>query len=56
MKEEIETVFDSKVAGVMPLSEDLVELGSADIISLLMPNHPWSKAITSVAKTIMETN
>lgn len=56
MKEEIETVFDSKVAGVMPLSEDLVELGSRDIISLLMPDHDWSKAIADVAKTIMETN
>lgn len=56
MKEEIETVFDSKVAGVMPLTEDLVELGSRDIISLLMPDHDWSKAIADVAKTIMETN
>jgi MinD-like ATPase involved in chromosome partitioning or flagellar assembly len=56
IKGEIETVFESKVAGVMPLSEDLVELGSSDLISLLMPDHPWSKEIVKVAKTIMETN
>lgn len=56
IKEEIASVFGCNVAGVMPLSEDLVELGSSDLISLLKPDHPWSKEIAKVAKTIMETN
>jgi MinD-like ATPase involved in chromosome partitioning or flagellar assembly len=53
VREEIEGVFNSKVAGVMPLSEDLVELASSDLISLKDPDHPWSKAITEVAETVM---
>ena len=56
IKEEIASVFGCEVAGVMPLTEDLVELGSRDIISLLKPDHPWSKVIAEVATTIMETN
>jgi MinD-like ATPase involved in chromosome partitioning or flagellar assembly len=56
LKKQMEEAYNSTVAGVMPLSEDLVELGSADIFSLCEPNHPWSKTITDVAKLIMETN
>lgn len=53
VKEEIEGVFNSPVAGVMPLTEDLVELASSDLIALLMPEHPWSKAITEVSQAVM---
>jgi MinD-like ATPase involved in chromosome partitioning or flagellar assembly len=56
LKKQMEEAYGSPVAGVMPLTEDLVELGSADIFSLYKPNHPWSKTIVKVAKTIMATN
>ncbi|MEK6221840.1 MAG: MinD/ParA family protein, partial [Chloroflexota bacterium] len=56
IKEEIEGVFDVEVAAVLPLSEELVDLASSDLISLTLPEHPWSLGITSVAKMIMETN
>jgi MinD-like ATPase involved in chromosome partitioning or flagellar assembly len=56
VKEEIESAFDCKVAGVMPLTEDLVELGSSDLISLRQPDHPWSQAIKTVAQAIMDTD
>jgi MinD-like ATPase involved in chromosome partitioning or flagellar assembly len=56
LKKQIEEAYGSPVAGVMPLTEDLVELGSADIFSLSEPNHAWSKTIVDVAKTIMEAD
>lgn len=55
VKKEIEAVFDCPVAGVMPLTEDLVELGSSDLIALRNPEHPWSKAIAGVAQAILDT-
>jgi MinD-like ATPase involved in chromosome partitioning or flagellar assembly len=55
LKAQMEEAYESTVVGVMPLSEDLVELGSADIFSLYLPDHPWSKTIAQVAKVIMET-
>jgi MinD-like ATPase involved in chromosome partitioning or flagellar assembly len=54
VKEEIEAAFDSPVVGVMPLTEDLVELASSDLISLLIPEHPWSVAVNDVAKAVMD--
>ncbi len=53
VKAEIEELFDAPVAGVMPLSEDLVENGSADLFSLKEPNHPWSKALKDIAAMVL---
>jgi hypothetical protein len=38
----------------MPLTEDMVDLQSADIFSLRYPNHPWSVQIKNVAERILE--
>lgn len=54
MRAEIEKTYDVPVAGVMPLSEDLVALASKDIFSLRFPDHVWSKAIVEVAEAVME--
>jgi MinD-like ATPase involved in chromosome partitioning or flagellar assembly len=48
-----EEIFHAPVAGVLPLSEDMVDLGSADIFSLRYPDHPWSKELRSAAKIIL---
>lgn len=56
VKEAIEDQFECPVAGVMPLTEDLVELASSDIISLRMPEHPWSVAISGVAQAVMNAD
>jgi MinD-like ATPase involved in chromosome partitioning or flagellar assembly len=53
VKAEIEGVFNSTVAGIMPLTEDLVELASSDLIALKDPDHPWSKAIKGVSQAVM---
>lgn len=53
VKAEIEGLFNAPVAGVMPLSEDLVDNGSADIFSLKEPNHPWSKALRDIAEMVL---
>jgi MinD-like ATPase involved in chromosome partitioning or flagellar assembly len=48
-----EETFRAPVAGVLPLSEDMVDLGSADIFSLRHPDHSWSQELRSAAKTIL---
>lgn len=53
MKEEISAVYDVPVAAVLPLTEDLVDLGSSDLFSLVHPDHPWSKGVAEVAKLIL---
>jgi MinD-like ATPase involved in chromosome partitioning or flagellar assembly len=50
---EVQGKFHATVAGVLPLSEDMVELASSDIFSLRFPNHPWSQELRRAAKTIL---
>ncbi len=55
IKAEVSEKFDAPVAGVMPLSEDLVDNSSADLFSLKKPDHPWSRALRDIAKMVMAT-
>jgi MinD-like ATPase involved in chromosome partitioning or flagellar assembly len=48
-----EETFQASVAGVLPLSEDMVDMGSADLFSLRYPDHPWSKELARAAQTIL---
>ena len=47
-------MYDTPVATVMPLTEDLVELASEDIFSLCLPEHPWSCAVQDVVDRILK--
>lgn len=53
IRAQVEATFHAPVAGVLPLSEDMVDMGSADIFSLRYPDHPWSVELRSAAKTIL---
>jgi MinD-like ATPase involved in chromosome partitioning or flagellar assembly len=53
IRAEVDEKFHASVAGVLPLSEDMADMGSADIFSLRFPNHPWSQELRSAAKTIL---
>lgn len=56
IKSQVQDTFNCPVAGVLPLSEDLVENASKDIFSLAAPDHPWSQVIKAIATTLMATN
>ena len=53
IKAEVSELFDAPVAGVMPLSEDLVDNGSSDLFSLKEPDHPWSRALRDIAEMVL---
>jgi MinD-like ATPase involved in chromosome partitioning or flagellar assembly len=54
IKETVEQFYNAEVAGVMPLTEDMVDLASGDIFSLRYPNHLWSRQIRGVAERILK--
>lgn len=49
---KVTDLYDTPVAGVLPMSEDMADLGSADIFTLCKPDHPWSKGIFDVVNYI----
>lgn len=53
VKREVGETYGCEVAGVLPLSEDMVRLGSAGIFSLHYPNHPLTAIIKEIASKIL---
>lgn len=52
LHEDVESKYGVKVAGILPLSEDMVDLGSGDIFSLVYPDHEWSATVRGVAQAL----
>jgi MinD-like ATPase involved in chromosome partitioning or flagellar assembly len=55
VSEQVTSFYNAPVAAVFPLSEDMVDMGSADIFSLRFPDHVWSRALREVAQTLLNT-
>jgi MinD-like ATPase involved in chromosome partitioning or flagellar assembly len=54
LKEQVEKTYNAEVAGIMPLSEEMIQLASSDIFCLRFPEHPCSKVIDGVALSIIK--
>lgn len=45
--------YDVPVAGMLPLSEDVAANASANVFSVLQPEHPWSKAMAAITADVV---
>jgi MinD-like ATPase involved in chromosome partitioning or flagellar assembly len=52
VKKQIEKVFGFNVAAVLPHSDDLIELGSRDLLYITHREHPFSRGIEVIANRI----
>ena len=53
LKAEVEETYGAPVAGILPLSEEMIQLGSSDLFYLRYPDHPFSKVIKSVGTLLL---
>lgn len=56
LKQQVEAVYQESVAGILPLSEELVLLANRDIFCLHSPNHPFSQQIKVIAQQITRSS
>ena len=54
LRHQIETSYEASVAGILPVSEEMIALGSAGIFSLRYPDHPYSQGVREIADQIMK--
>jgi MinD-like ATPase involved in chromosome partitioning or flagellar assembly len=52
LKQRVENTYKTTVAGILPISEEMLELGSRDIFSLRYPDHPWTEEVSKIAKQV----
>jgi septum site-determining protein MinD len=50
---QVESEFQAKVAGILPLTFDVAENASKDLFALSFPNHEWSQELHKVMETIL---
>lgn len=53
VRAEIERIYDLPVAGILPLSEDVVRLASNGVFCVEEPDHPISKEIARIAERVV---
>ncbi len=53
VKQQVGQTYGCRVAGILPLSEDVVRLASAGIFCLRYPDHPVSRELRRIAAQIM---
>jgi len=53
IKEQAETTFEAPVAGVLPLSEDMVRLASSDIFARRFPDHPFTQGVRQILSRLL---
>jgi MinD-like ATPase involved in chromosome partitioning or flagellar assembly len=54
LQQKVEEAYDVPVAGIFPLSEDVVKLASEGVFCVRNPDHPISHEFQKVAQRIME--
>jgi len=52
LRDRIQETYSSPVAAILPLSEDVAQMQSADIFSLHYPDHPFSQGIQQIVDVI----
>lgn len=53
LRQKVQTTYNVPVAGVFPLSEEMVELASSDLFCLRYPEHPWTRELNKVVGQIL---
>ncbi|MBD2001724.1 MULTISPECIES: P-loop NTPase [Cyanophyceae] len=52
LREQLEATYNTSVAGIIPLSEEMILLGSKELFCLRYPDHPFSQTVEKIATQI----
>lgn len=53
LRKQVETTYNVSVAGILPFSEEMVQLGSKGIFCLRYSEHPISQTMKGIAEQIV---
>lgn len=54
LKQQVETTYGVPVAGILPVCEEMFQLGSSDIFCLRYPEHPYSLVVRSIVQHLLD--
>ena len=53
LRQQVEKIYNTPVAGILPVSDEMMQLASSDLFCLRNPNHPLTQEMEKVAKQII---
>jgi MinD-like ATPase involved in chromosome partitioning or flagellar assembly len=53
LRHRVQNTYETPVAGILPVSEEMFALGSQGIFSLHHPEHAWTQEVNMIVKQIM---
>jgi MinD-like ATPase involved in chromosome partitioning or flagellar assembly len=56
LRQQVEATYTAQVASILPVSEEMMELGSAGLFSAAYPNHPYSQGVREIAAQIVNSS
>ncbi|AFY34442.1 MinD/ParA family protein [Calothrix sp. PCC 7507] len=54
LRQQVKSAYGATVAGVLPVCEEMFQLGSSDIFSLRYPDHAWTQEVHAIAKQLVQ--
>jgi MinD-like ATPase involved in chromosome partitioning or flagellar assembly len=52
LRQQVERSYQLPVAALFPLSEEMLQLGSAGVFCLQYPHHPFTRELSNLAKQL----
>ncbi len=56
VKNEMYATYHAPIAGVLPLSEDVVINASSNVFCAIYPDHPWSRQVIEITNNLIRDN
>jgi MinD-like ATPase involved in chromosome partitioning or flagellar assembly len=53
LRQQVQETYHAPVAGILPVSVEMIELGSAGLFSLKYPEHPYSQGVREIAAQLL---
>ena len=53
LRQQVQETYNAPVAAILPVSEEMIELGSAGLFSLKYPEHPYSQGVREIAAQLL---
>ena len=56
LKQQVEQAYAAPVAGILPVSEEMIELGSGGLFTLIHPDYSYSRGVREIATQLLNVS
>lgn len=54
LRQQLQGIYHMPVAAILPVCQEMFQLGSSDIFCMRYPEHPWTQGVSAIALSLSE--